>query len=92
MLKAKGHKVTLVSRKPGLDRITWVCPASGSMRGRPGLVERVEASPAMCAFSNRMSWLPRGCPPAMPLSTWQEKTSSTPSEGQPGPEADILEN
>ncbi|XP_003128589.1 epimerase family protein SDR39U1 isoform X4 [Sus scrofa] len=23
MLKAKGHKVTLVSRKPGLDRITW---------------------------------------------------------------------
>lgn len=38
-----------------------------------------------CVFSNRMSSPRRGCPAAMPLSTWLERTSSTPSEGQPGP-------
>lgn len=33
LLRARGHEVTLVSRKPGPGRTTWVCPSSGS-RGK----------------------------------------------------------
>lgn len=87
--------MTLVSRKPGAGRITWVCPNSGSMGGwgvGPSLVAQGEGSRALCAFSNRMSSLRRGCPAAMPPSIWRERTSSTLSAGQPGPEADILQS
>uniref|UniRef100_A0AC11CWY1 Short chain dehydrogenase/reductase family 39U member 1 n=1 Tax=Ovis aries TaxID=9940 RepID=A0AC11CWY1_SHEEP len=34
----------------------------------------------------------RGCPAVMLQSTWRERTSSTLSAGQPGPEADILQS
>lgn len=84
--------MTLISRKPGPDRITWVCPYSGGMERRLSWVAPSEASKPLCAFSHRMISRRRGCPAAMLQSTWRERTSSTLSAGQPGPEADILQS
>lgn len=41
-----------------------------------------EAGTVRFAFSDRMSSPRRGCPAAMPQSTWLERTSSTLCEGQ----------
>ena len=84
--------MTLISRTPGPDRITWVCPCSGGTERRLSWVAPSEASRPLCAFSHRMSSRRRGCPAAMLLSTWRERTSSTLSAGQRGPEADILQS
>lgn len=45
LLKARGHEVTLVSRKPGPGRITWVCPSSGNCGRRSGLAAQGEPPP-----------------------------------------------
>ena len=84
--------MTLISRKPGPDRITWVCPYSGGLARRVSWVALSEASRPLCAFSHRMISRRRGCPAAMLQSTWRERTSSTLSAGQPGPEANILQS